>query len=112
MEISGNSSDGLLRPRLDRPNGREPSAARRAQEAEQARLEERGELRQDVFKEVRRLPDADEEVEIAEVREERGDQSILVAVKVVKEKIPLQADEAARAQANLDPSRIAQLLAE
>lgn len=118
MEISGGLSGGLppLRPnRTDADEtSRDPQKGvdRDAQAGEQELEEVRGQLRQDVFLEVRRLPDADEEVEIAEVREELGGESILVAVEIVKEKIPLKPDEAARAQANLNPQRIAGLLQE
>lgn len=76
----------------------------------EAKQSEAGQLRKDVFREFRRLPDADEEVEIAEIREEVDGESILRAVQVVKELIPLKPEEAARAQANLDPQRLAILL--
>ena len=71
-----------------------------------------GILRQDVFLEVRRLPDRDQELEIAEVREEINGQEFVISVQTAVQEIPLKPEEAAAAQARLDPLRISALLEE
>lgn len=118
MEINGISA-GLsgAYPNEGLRRGEETDAAERERlktekEAADSKETEAGQLRKDVFREFRRLPDADEEVEIAEIREEVDGESILRAVQVVKELIPLKPEEAARAQANLDPQRVSVLLEE
>ena len=92
-------------------------APTRESRAEAKRLErqgedqEPGELRQRIFREARRLPDKDEEIAIVELHEEKDGASLLRAVQVIVEEVPLAPVEAARAQAaGLNPARVAQLL--
>ena len=99
---------------MDRPPTPDMLAAaeRRTLLEENASLskEEDGVIRTRSSEEKRRFPDFDEKIETEETLLEQGGSSKLISVRVTREQIALEPEEAAAAQANLDPERLRALL--
>ena len=101
--------DAQVRKRIE-------NAERRALLAEQAReeaeknIEPDKQIREDSFEQVRAFPEFDEITEFVETTEVSGGKERVLSLKVIREEIKLDPEQAVQAQGNLNPTRIFDLL--
>lgn len=101
--------DAQVRKRIENAERRTLLTELAGEEAEK-NTEPDKQIREDSFEQVRAFPEFDEITEFVETMEVSGGKERVLSLKVIREEIKLDPDQAAQAQGNLNPTRIFDLL--